>query len=212
MEYGECLLLQKKIVRLRKNGSIGNTVLFVEHEPVYTIGRKADISNYTNVSPVRTERGGDVTYHGPGQIVAYFIFDTRVSGKRDVGALLRNVEDSVIMACSSQGHKTVIGDEPGFWTAGKKVGSLGMAMDDYVSFHGIALNYSELPIEGFLKINPCGLDSSVMSFIPLDREKFKADLIANLSGAYGDFIEIQPEELTGMINAQDSMPTSHIFS
>lgn len=211
--YGECHILQKKLVKLRKTGLVGNIILFLEHDPVYTIGRKADISNYRGIDPVRTERGGDVTYHGPGQMVIYFIFDTRKDGKRDVGKMLHEVENSVMEASAKQGFRISIGEnEPGFWLGDRKIGSLGMAMDDYVSYHGISLNYSEEPLEWFQRINPCGLNPSVMSHIPIDIKKFRTDIASWFGEKYGRFRSISKSEIEKIVNAQEITPISHISS
>lgn len=212
IDYKECLSLQRKLVQLRKLSATGNVVLLLEHPSVYTIGRKADIGNFRHVNPVRTERGGDVTYHGPGQLVIYLIFDTRIKGKRDVGALIRNVSDSVIGALKNQGLEVYTGEEPGFWSGGKKFGSFGMAMDDYVSFHGISINTGEEVLDGFRKINPCGLDPDLMTYINIDKGNFMEDLVDLLSEHYGKFETTGRDELYKILNNQDIIPTSQIFS
>lgn len=213
VEYIECLELQKKLVKLRKAGVIGDTVLFLRHPPVYTIGRKADASNFMNVNPIRTERGGDVTYHGPGQLVVYFITDTRVNGKRDVRKLLSTVEEAVIVSLEKQGYHIHTGEkEPGFWNGDRKIGSLGMAMDDYISFHGISINTDAIVLEGFTRINPCGLNPELMDYVKIDVEEFEKDLLAALSVSLGEFRHVSYDSLNKLLADHESIPTSHILS
>ncbi len=212
IDYGECLDLQKRVVKQVKLGRIGNTVMFLKHPPTYTIGRKAESSNYTGIDPVRTERGGDVTYHGPGQVVVYFVFDTRVHGRRDVGRLLRSIENAVQSSLEKQNCEIHIGEEPGFWNGDRKIGSLGMAMDDYVSFHGVSINTGPEVLDGFRKINPCGLNPDVMSYVRIDEGLFRSGLLESLSTDYGRFSGISLRDFTRVLSHYESMPTSQIFS
>jgi len=211
-DYIEVHDLQRKLVTLRKLGRIGNVILFVEHFPVFTIGRKSDPDNYRDVRVIPTERGGDVTYHGPGQVVVYFIFDTRTDGKRDVGHLLSSIENATVSAIGSQGFHCYTGSEPGFWIAGKKIGSFGMALDDFVSYHGIAINHSDEVLHGFSRISACGLDPGVMGIVPLDVERFKIDLKENLSGPFGPFRDVSMDVLIHMTENHDSIPASQMRS
>ena len=212
MDYLQVHDLQKKLVHLRKLGRIGNVIIFVEHFPVFTTGRKSDPDNYKGVQVVSTERGGDVTYHGPGQVVAYFIFDTRVNGRRDVGHLLSSIEKATLDAIGSQGFHCYTGSEPGFWVTGRKVGSFGMALDDFVSYHGISINYSEEVLQGFSRIFACGMDPGVIGAVPIDAKRFKTDLKENLSGTFGPFREVGVEILIHLIENHDSIPASHMRS
>lgn len=204
IRYVECLQIQRRLVRMRKDGAVGNILLFLEHPPTYTVGRKHDPNNYQGLNPIRTERGGDITFHGPGQLVSYMVFDTRVDGKRDVRRLLQNVESSVIEAAGKCGFRLHIGSEPGFWLEEKKVGSVGMALDDYVSYHGISLNYDPMVLEGFMKIRPCGLPPEVMSFIPLDLDLFKDTMEGILSSVYGPFRKVKAETILNMTSGYDA--------
>ena len=204
VDYALSLDLQRKLVRLRKEERIGNTILFLEHNPVYTIGRKHDPGNYPHINPVVTERGGDITYHGPGQIVSYMIFDTRVNGKRDVGKLLHDVENAVIGAAAICGFRLHVGSEPGFWFGDKKVGSLGMAMDDYVSFHGISLNYDPRVLDGFKRIRPCGLPPEVMDYIPVEPELFRENMTEMLSRIYGKFRQVDYDYILSLVSGYNT--------
>lgn len=190
ISYEECLDLQLGLVDLRKKGLISDTVLFLEHDPpVYTIGRKSDPANWPGINPVKTDRGGDVTYHSPGQLVFYPILDLTVNGKIDVRRLVKGMEKVVIDALSDNGMETYVGEEPGIWTRGtdRKVASLGMAISGHVSYHGVAINLTPEPLEGFMKINPCGLDPSVMGYVGVSRD----DMIASLMKALGNEFNIR---------------------
>lgn len=196
--YDQCLDIQLKLVSLRKSGLIGDVVLFLEHNPpVYTIGRRSNPKNWPGIDPVKTERGGDVTYHSPGQLVVYPILDLMHDGKVDVRSHVKKIENIVIDALSENGVKTFIGEEePGIWTSydRKKVASVGMAIDRHVSYHGIAINYTSEPLEGFGRINPCGLDPSVMGSVDVSREKIVDSLLKQFSESFSKFTLISREE------------------
>ncbi|MCL4328842.1 MAG: lipoyl(octanoyl) transferase LipB [Candidatus Thermoplasmatota archaeon] len=202
--YEECLELQRALVRLRADERIPDAVLFVDHPPVYTIGRKADPSNFPGISPVKVERGGDVTYHGPGQLVVYPIFRLWDNGKVDVRELVRIITGAVIEFLHDNGYAAYIGEEPGIWISGKKVASVGMAVDSGVTFHGAAINLAPGVLTGFRKIRPCGLSSEVMSFVPVRRDKAITDLIAAFSRRFGPFTILRAD--------QDSLPIDQILS
>ncbi len=199
IEYNDALNLQYRLVRARKNNLIPDTVLFLEHYNVYTVGRKADPANYTNVNVIKTDRGGDVTYHGEGQLVAYFIFDVRINGRKEIRKLLENIEESYIDMLKSYGYMAMLYGEPGIWVDDngkkRKVASLGMAVDDYVSYHGMALNISPSVLEGFAPINPCGMNSNVISYVNIPREKVIPSLIYEFSRRFGEFTEVGKRDM-----------------
>lgn len=202
--YSDCLEIQLKLVALRKSGAIGDTILFLEHNPpVYTIGRKSDPANWPGIDPVRTERGGDVTYHSPGQLVIYPILDLMKDGKVDVRSHVRKIENIVIDALKENGVEAYIGvEEPGIWTSGTnlKVASVGMAIDHHVSYHGIAINYTGEPLEGFMKINPCGLDPSVMGYVDISRDNLISSLLDQFSRGFNGFAFIARNEFMNTLN------------
>lgn len=201
--YGECLDLQLRLVGMRKENSIGNVILFLEHDPpVYTIGRKSDPGNWPGIDPVRTGRGGDVTYHSPGQLVVYPVIELSENGKVDVRAFVRKVENAVISALGRNGVEAYIGrEEPGIWTVegNRKVASVGMAIDKHVSYHGIAINISPEPLEGFSRISPCGLDPSVMGYVDIKRGKLVQSLIREFSSTFTEFSMIGREEFLAIL-------------
>jgi lipoyl(octanoyl) transferase len=170
-DYREAWERQLALVEGRKGGEGVDTLLLVEHPHVITVGRTqkalGNVVAAGGVDVVSVERGGDVTYHGPGQLVAYPIVQLR-EGERDLHRFLRNLEESVIVTCAAFGLDA--GREPGktgVWldsTAGsrKKLCSIGVACRRWVTFHGLALNVST-DLSYFFRINPCGFESSVMT-------------------------------------------------
>jgi lipoyl(octanoyl) transferase len=148
-----------------------DTLLLVEHPHVFTLGRRreaeANVLMPGDVEVIGIERGGDVTYHGPGQIVAYPIVLLE-QGERDLHRYLRNLEEAVIATCGRFGLTT--DREPGktgVWmttAAGlrRKLCSMGIACRKWVTFHGLALNVTS-DLGYFRRINPCGFESSVMT-------------------------------------------------
>ncbi len=148
-------------------GSQPDTLLVVSHPAVITLGRKrgahANVLAQGSVPVVAVERGGDATYHGPGQVVLYPVL--RLEGpERDLHRILRDLEETVIRALAAFGLEA--GREPGLtgvWAGGRKLASIGIAVRNWVTYHGVALNVAPEP--GFAAIRACGLDSSVMSSI-----------------------------------------------
>ncbi|QRF75392.1 lipoate-protein ligase B [Thermoplasmatales archaeon] len=198
ISYADCLDLQMKLVSLRKAGKVGNVLLFLEHyPPVYTIGRKADPKNFNGVEVVKTDRGGDVTYHSPGQLVSYIIFNTEKDGKRDVRKFVHSVEGVIMDTLRFFGYESYVGEEPGIWIRNpdRKVASIGMAIDGNISYHGFALNLTREPIEGFTAVNPCGLDPAVMGYVPLERSAVIREIVRNFADRFGPFNELSRREL-----------------
>ncbi len=191
-DYAWALELQRKIVNKVKKGEIGDVLLFLSHLPVYTVGRGKRPENYYGVEVIDTERGGDVTYHGPGQLVVYPIFDLEKNGIMGARKFVQVIEDVIISSIGSFGFVGEIGDEPGIWVEGKKIASIGLAIRESVSFHGVAINISEEVIPGFSKINPCGLHPDTIGFVKIDREKLIAEIRANFERAVHKFDDVAP--------------------
>lgn len=191
ISYSDAYRLQKHLLDLVRKGNRRGFLLFLEHEPVYTLGRKPIMENYQGVETVQTERGGDVTYHGPGQKVIYPIVDISNNGNVDVRSFVHFVEDTVTGMLAQAGYTASIGEEPGIWVgtgAGKrKVASIGMAIDHGISFHGISINTSREVLAGFDGIRPCGLDPSVMGYAELQDKAIIHGFIASFSKRFGDF-------------------------
>jgi lipoate-protein ligase B len=164
-KYLEVLNLQRELVKLRQGQRIPDTLLLVEHEPVITLGRRGSTSNILSSSEQlasqgitvhQVERGGDVTYHGPGQLVGYPLIDLaeRSIGVRTFVDLLEEtiiltLADFDILAKRKSQHR-------GVWVEDRKVAALGVAIKRWVSFHGFALNVSP-NLDHYCHINPCEL-------------------------------------------------------
>ena len=145
------------------------SVLLLEHEPVYTIGRLPDKSSLRVIDqlpyPVfETNRGGQATYHGPGQLVGYPILDLRVRG-RDLHRYLRKLEDLLIDLLLEFGIKgQKVEGKTGVWVEDRKIASIGVGVRKWVTMHGFALNVAS-DLSGFLNIIPCGLSGVRMTSI-----------------------------------------------
>ncbi len=168
--YREVWARQLELVEQRQRGEAPDTLLLVEHPHVFTLGRRREAASNVlmpgDVEVIEIERGGDVTYHGPGQIVAYPIL-LLVEGERDLHRYLRNLEDAVIATCGRFG--LAADREPGktgVWCGPperrRKLCSMGIACRRWVTFHGLALNVTT-DLSYFRRINPCGFEASVMS-------------------------------------------------
>lgn len=163
--YGEALTLQKKLFDLRLAGSIHDTLLLLEHDPVITIGTAGGGENLlvdearvraAGVEIHHTDRGGNITYHGPGQLVGYPIFDLRAHGK-DVHLFLRNLEQAVIGILGAYGIEgEAVPKLTGVWVGGDKICSIGVAVRRWITYHGFALNVSP-DFDHWSFIHPCGL-------------------------------------------------------
>jgi lipoyl(octanoyl) transferase len=178
MRYGEALATQQYLIDDRKRGRGSDTLLFVEHPHVVTMGRNgkehnilasADVLARTGIDFHETDRGGDVTYHGPGQLVGYPILDLR-EWRRDVRAYFRCVEQSLMDALATLGIAAERIPEPGFegvWVDGAKIAAIGIHISRWITSHGFALNV-ETDLTYFKYIVPCGLTKPVCSLRSLD--------------------------------------------
>lgn len=171
MEYGECLALQRQLVAQRQAGGGQDTILVVEHPPVATLGRRGTPDDVfdKDLPTFEIERGGKATYHGPGQLVIYPIVHLG-EDNRDVRAWVRHLERFLHDLLHHFGIETHTKPEyPGVWTvkSDKKIASIGIAVQRWVSLHGIALNVT-LPPQDFERIDPCGLGAAVMTNMQLE--------------------------------------------
>jgi len=168
VRYGDALAMQEDLVLRRTRGEIGDTLLLLEHEPVITLGRGAKAANILIPASVReargvelfeTGRGGDVTYHGPGQLVAYPIFDL-APDRQDVRRYVRDLGEIMVAIAADHGVPTYYWPEHvGIWTQAqptRKVGAIGVRISRWVTMHGFALNVST-DMEAFQMIVPCGI-------------------------------------------------------
>ena len=163
-DYAEVWRLQQELVAARPREVVPDTLVLVEHPNVVTVGRGARRDNLLAAAGMRVfevERGGDVTYHGPGQLVGYPILFLR-EDERDLHHYLRRLEEGVIRTLAEFAIEA--GRRPGLtgvWVGPHKLASLGVAVRRWVTLHGFALNICT-DLERFSAINPCGLPASVM--------------------------------------------------
>jgi len=190
LEYGTALELQRGLAEQRASGEIPDTLVLLEHDHVITLGRKTSPANFKpqDVPVFEVERGGDATYHGPGQLVGYPIIllqdhDVRRHVKTIESALLAAVEKFGIQGERMDAH-------PGVWVDGKKLASVGVAVTNWVTYHGFALNVNT-DLSYFNLIRPCGLDPESMTSMqkilgyPLPFEEVKARVAREYSTASG---------------------------
>jgi lipoate-protein ligase B len=160
LDYLAALAVQEQIVRRKQLAASPDVLLVVDHPHVYTLGRGGKESNVLapgEVPVIRTGRGGDVTYHGPGQLVVYPIIDLRSKLRKDVHRYVQNLELSAICTLKDFGL-TATRRPPysGIWIGDKKIAAIGVAVRRCISFHGLALNVNT-DLSYFKRIIPCGL-------------------------------------------------------
>ena len=203
--YGPALELQQQLIAARKAGTVPDHLLLLEHPHVITLGRNGrqenllasdEIMERAGISFFPTDRGGDVTYHGPGQLVAYPIMDLR-EWKRDVGAFVRAVEQTIIDTLADYGIEAGrIPKLTGVWVgdrlggAGKaqiaaaKIAAIGVHISRWVTSHGLALNVST-DMSYFQYIVPCGLTKPVTSMAQLGVRATLGEVSRSLAAHFG---------------------------
>lgn len=180
-DYREAWILQKRLAGQRADGLIGDRLLLLEHPAVLTLGRQADETHILaiptdlerrGIEVIRVERGGEVTYHGPGQLVAYPILALSRRGLL-IRPLVRALEDAMVATCAAFGVDAARRDgHPGCWiepdgVMPRKVGALGIRVERGVSYHGIALNVAP-DLADFNLIDPCGMPGLVSTSIAVE--------------------------------------------
>lgn len=164
-EYAEALARQTALVEQRIAGAIGDTLVFTEHAPVFTFGMRPGAEAHllwdpgqlaaAGIATARTNRGGDITYHGPGQIVGYPIVS--LAARRDLHAYLRFLEEVLIQAVGRFGLAAARRDgKTGLWIGERKIAAIGVAVRRWVTYHGFALNVDP-DLGHFAGIVPCGI-------------------------------------------------------
>lgn len=195
-EYGEALRIQRDLVAARQADGTVDTLVLVEHPEVITLGRNAKPENVIAadaIPVVPVERGGDVTMHGPGQLVAYPIFHLR-EDERDLDRFLRGLEEVVIRTCAPFGLAGCrVPGRTGVWTgppaAPRKLASIGIAVRRWVTLHGLALNVT-IDLQRFAAINPCGFPATVMTSMarelgrPPDFQQVKETLVRQVGAVF----------------------------
>jgi lipoyl(octanoyl) transferase len=183
MSYEEALSLQEKLVAQKIAGDQKNYLLFLEHEPVYTMGRTPDLSSLgTKALPHplhRTGRGGQATYHGPGQLVCYPVIDLSLFG-RDLHVYLRFLEEVIIQTLAQYQIKAQRREGlTGVWVKDRKIASLGIGVRKWIAFHGLALNVRG-DLTPFEEITPCGIAGVKMTSLEKEAQLLDADFTAPL--------------------------------
>ncbi|HLW47505.1 MAG TPA: lipoyl(octanoyl) transferase LipB [bacterium] len=205
LAYGEAWALQKALLAARQAGSVPDTVLFVEHPPVITLGRAARASNVVaapgllaarGIDVFQIERGGDVTYHGPGQLVGYPILDLRAFDE-DVVRYVRALEAALIAALAAWRIEAGrLAGFPGVWAGGAKVAAIGVAVKRKVTMHGFALNVDP-DLAAFDLINPCGLGRPVTSMTRLlGRPVALDEAVPPVAAALADALAVRWQQRT----------------
>ncbi len=169
--YADAWDLQRTLVALRQRGEIPDGLILLEHEPVFTIGRSSrgehllfpqEYLERLGFRVYEVERGGSITYHGPGQLVGYPILDLRAYHE-DIVKFMRSLEESIILTLADFGIRSdQVRGYPGVWVGNEKIAAVGVAVKRKVTMHGFALNVAPT-LDHFNYINPCGLGRPVTS-------------------------------------------------
>jgi lipoyl(octanoyl) transferase len=197
--YAEALIVQKELVEQRKLGLIPDQLLIIEHPHVITLGRNGYRENLLASEEVlqragiefhASDRGGDITYHGPGQIVGYPIFDLR-EWKRDVVAYVRAIERVIIDALAEFGIRAGrLEGCTGVWVNGGKVAAIGVHISRWVTSHGFALNHTT-DLKYFQYIVPCGLTKPVTSIEELGPHIGREEVVAALARQFAQHFQFE---------------------
>jgi len=170
-DYGDSFLMMKSQI---KEEDFKNEIWFLEHPPVFTLGTAADkkhILDSKDIPIVQSDRGGEVTYHGPGQLVIYFLIDIKNSnlGPKSLVQTLQEFTQSLLKKLSIESD--FIEGAPGVYVDGKKIASIGLRISKGKSYHGISINV-DMDLQPFTYINPCGYEGMQVTQI----KDFKKDV------------------------------------
>ena len=211
MDYGEALELQRELVAARQQGGITDQLLLLEHPHTITLGRNGRMENLlasdaalasAGISFYPINRGGDVTYHGPGQVVGYPILDLR-EWKRDVGAYVRGIEQAIIDTLADYGISAGrIAGLTGVWVDERKIAAIGVHIGRWVTSHGFALNVST-DLSYFQYIVPCGLSKPVTSMAQLGVRIGIAEASRALAAHFGQVFDCEMSSETPVLTASE---------
>lgn len=173
VSYDLALDIQELVLEKKINNEIDDSLILLEHPPTFTIGRRGNTENLlvneeflkrNNIELVRISRGGDITFHGPGQLVGYPIFDLN-NYKKDIHKFLRDLEETIIFGLDNFGIRGRRIDKlTGVWVKRSKIASIGVGIKRWTSYHGFALNVNT-DLTLFDMINPCGLKQVHMTSV-----------------------------------------------
>ena len=205
--YDEAFALQKRLVTMRSQDDICDTLILLEHPPVFTVTRKATLNNILastdeledkGISLSKTNRGGDITYHGPGQIVGYPIKNLKDHGK-DLHKYIRNIEEiiiSVLMDYGISAHRDKA--NPGVWIGDEKIAAIGIAVkSSWTTMHGFAFNVTP-DLNHYSLIVPCGLTNKGITSLskllgtPISMEEVREKLVHH----YAEVFKLKTRKIT----------------
>jgi len=204
--YADALALQHRIVRARKRGVLNDTLLLLEHPPVLTLGRNAreanivasrDLLQQLGIEVFRVERGGEVTYHGPGQLVGYPILNLG-NFRRDVGWFVRSLEEMLIRALGDFGIRGErIEKLVGVWVGEVKIAQIGARIEEWITYHGFALNVDP-NLAHFGLIVPCGIsDKAVTSMARILSESVEMRAVCErVAARFAEVFDVEMIEMT----------------
>jgi lipoyl(octanoyl) transferase len=202
MGYGDAFALQQQLVAERKQSLIPDQFLVVEHPHVLTIGRNGHLENLLvsedvlrarGVEFCETDRGGDITYHGPGQVVGYPILDLR-EWKRDVVAYVRGLEQALMDALAEFGIAGGrVAGATGVWVEDRKIAAIGVHLSRWVTSHGFALNV-DTDLSFFRLIVPCGLTKPVTSMAAEGVRARREEVVAAIKRQFAKIFEVEITE------------------
>jgi len=217
IEYEDALRIQRDLALKRASGEISDTLLLLEHPPVYTTGKRNAASNLRLPSEmlgaplIESDRGGDITFHGPGQLIAYPIIDLREAGL-GVVTYVRNLEEVIIRTLGDYRIESLLEcGLTGVWVGSDKIAAIGVrvsrpggASGAWVTTHGLALNV-DVDLSWFERIVPCGIaDRGVTSIAKLLGEApAMADVAGRMAGHFGEVFDRQ-------MTAGDSLPHGRV--
>jgi len=199
IDYKEAWDIQKSLFEKRLSGEIPDTILLLEHPHTYTLGKTADIKNLIGgdsylkekeITVYDIDRGGDITYHGPGQIVGYTIFDLK-NWKQDTHLFLRALEDVIIKTSSDYNLATSRNEKhTGVWIEDRKICAIGIKVSRWITMHGFAFNVNT-DLELFNGIIPCGINDKKVTSLKKEFDKnfdiksIKERILQNVEEIFG---------------------------
>ncbi len=219
--YADAWELQHRLWEARSNGAVGDLLLFTEHEHVYTLGKSGDENHLlASIDELKArgaeffpiDRGGDITYHGPGQVVGYPILDLN-GFTPDIHRYLRSLEETIIVALGEFG--ITAGREEGMtgvWVGGEKIAAIGVKVSRWVTMHGFALNVNT-DLSMFGRIIPCGIFHKGVTSMerllgrPVPLEEVEASLARAFARIFScDLASVPAERLTEMLRTGAGTP------
>lgn len=211
IDYLLALELQEKLVEKRRNGNIPDTLLLLEHNPVYTLGRNASENNIIaspeklkamGIDVVRTTRGGEVTYHGPGQLVGYPILNLG-SGPNKVVQYVEMLEKVIIKTLEQYGISCKSDpDNRGVWIDNNKIAALGVRITHHITMHGFSLNVSPR-MQDYSGIIPCGIQNKGITSLSVMAPQITMDRVKNdLTQSFKDVFKYEKTSMVKSKNRQ----------